>query len=110
MNPDPHTAPTGSGPGGRNPVALAFLLGWAISETIGLLRKGVRPSPRTSAQPADYAPRLTASQGDVSTAADDFLLSLERIVNFYRLLAPEKQETSLTKQVNELPTRVRDWL
>ncbi len=111
MNPDPLA--TGGDPTERNRVTLAFLLGWAVSETIGHLRKGVRPAPpRPGMPPADYSPRLAASNGDVDTTTEAFLFSAERVVEFYRLLGFEAGDkvSPLTQQVNELPAKIRDWL
>ncbi len=110
MKADSNAVVTGQESGERNPVALAFLLGWAVSETLGYLRKGVRTSTRAAERPADYAPRLTASQGDVTAETDGFLFSSERVAQFYRRLALESDPSPLTKQVYELPGKIRDWL
>ena len=93
-------------------VRTAFLLGWSISETLGRLRKGVRPSPRPSAPTTDNAPRLGVSDGTVDKATDAFEFAVQRIVQFYRELAYEKEDdvSPLTKEINALPGKIRAWL
>jgi hypothetical protein len=90
----------------------AFLLGWAVSQTLGHLRKGARPSPKSSAHPADYAPRLAVSDGVVEKSTDAFVLAAQRIVQFYRELDFEAGDrvSPLTQAINQLPQDVSAWV
>ncbi len=108
-----NSAPSGSdvGASARNRATLAFLLGWAVSELLGLVRKGIRVSPAAASASPDYAPRLTASQGSLDAATDALLFSADRVASFYRQLGLEPGETSpLTKELDALPGRNREWL
>jgi hypothetical protein len=104
--------PTSAEPPDRNLVTTAFLLGWSISEILGLVRKGVRPSAQKDTSAADYAPRLDASNGLVEAATVDLVFFAERIVQFYRQLDFETGErlSPRTLEVNALPEKARAWL
>ncbi len=97
--------------GASTSVTAAFLLGWSISETLGLFRKGARPSaPRMRS--ADYAPRLVVSEGYVERSTDAIVVTVERVVRLYQALGFESDLSSeaLTQQVLALPHQVREWL
>jgi hypothetical protein len=93
-------------------VRTAFLLGWAVSQTLGHLRKGARPSSRASTRPADYAPRLVVSDGVAEKSTDEFVLAAQRMVQFYRELGFEggDQVSPLTQAVNQLPQEISAWV
>lgn len=96
----------------RSEVRVAFLLGWAVSQTLGYLRKGARPTPGASARPADYAPRLVVSDGVADKSTDAFVLAAQRVVQFYRALEFEDADSAspLTAAVNHLPQELEAWL
>lgn len=98
--------------GDRAQVRTAFLLGWAVSQTLGHLRKGARPSPRTFSHPPDYVPRLVVSDGVVEKSTDAFVLAAQRIVQFYRELGFETGDpvSPLTQAVNQLPQDLSAWV
>lgn len=93
-------------------VRSAFLLGWSVSETLGRLRKGVRPSPKPSTPATDNAPRLVVADGTVDKPADAFEFAVQRIVQFYQELGYETGDkvSPLTKEINALPDKVSGWL
>ena len=93
-------------------VRSAFLLGWSVSETLGRLRKGARPSPQPSAPSADNAPRLLVADGTVDKPADAFEFAAQRIVQFYQELGFEEDDKAspLTKEINALPKKIENWL
>ncbi len=88
----------------------AFLLGWSVSQTLGLVRKGIRVprSPGTK----DQAPRLVVSDGQAEKASDAFVLSAHRIVQLYQSLEFESGEniSPLTKEMILLPEKIIAWL
>jgi hypothetical protein len=104
------TIPTEAAAGAR--VRTAFLLGWSVSETLGRLRKGVRPPPQPSAPATDNAPRLVVADGAIDKTTDAFEFAAQRIVQFYRELAFEIDDevSPLTKEINALPEKTRAWL
>ncbi|MBI5304829.1 MAG: hypothetical protein HY868_22025 [Chloroflexi bacterium] len=93
-------------------VTNAFLLGWAISETLGHLRKGARPTPPRAAVTDEYAPRLDASDGSIERAPDAFVFAAQRLAQFYLALGFETPDkaSELTKTINALPQKTRNWL
>jgi len=93
-------------------VTNAFLLGWAISETLGHLRKGARPTPPRPATATDYAPRLDASDGAIERTTDEFVFAAQRIAQFYLALGFETPDkaSELTKTINALAPKTRSWL
>lgn len=93
-------------------VTTVFLLGWAISETLGRLRQGVRPPAVPPTPSADNAPRLIVSDGDVEKSTDAFLFSAQRIVQFYAELGFEEKDSvsPLTVEIQTLPQKIADWL
>ena len=93
-------------------VTNAFLLGWAISEMLGHLRKGARPTPVRASGMVDYAPRLDASDGQIGRAPDEFVFAAQRIAQFYLALGFETPDkaSDLTKSVNALAQKTRNWV
>jgi hypothetical protein len=99
----------------RNPeqATTAFLLGWAISETLGRYRRGVAPqSFRRSTSSADSAPRLLVATGSVEKSGDAFEFAARRMCELYRVLGFEQGApvSPLTQSVYELPQQIHDWL
>ncbi|HEX9077121.1 MAG TPA: hypothetical protein VF932_15150 [Anaerolineae bacterium] len=99
----------------RNPkqANTAFLLGWAISETLGRYRRGIVPqSFRQSTGPADSAPRLLVATGSVEKSGDAFEFAARRVCELYRVLAFESgnQVSPLTQSIYELPQQIHNWL
>ncbi len=93
-------------------VMTAFLLGWSVSELLGLVRKGIRPQPQRAERPPGYAPRLAVSEGFPQRSIDSAIVTAERLVYLYHALGFSAVETPspLTQQVFELPQKVRDRL
>lgn len=89
-----------------------FLLGWSISELLGHVRKGVRPSPRSASPSSTDAPRMVVSSGSVEKSTGQFLLAAQRIAQLYLELGLESPEkaSALTKSVLELPEKQSKWL
>jgi hypothetical protein len=99
-------------PANKAQVRTAFLLGWAVSQTLGHLRKGARPSQKASTRPADYAPRLVVADGVAEKSTDAFVLAAQRVVQFYRALGFEATDLAspLTETVDRLPQALSAWL
>ncbi len=95
----------------RRRVTTAFLLGWALSETLGHLRRGTRRSTKGISAP-DYSPRLSVSDGSLEKSADAFLLSANRLVQFYGELGYESPSdaSAVTQMVRELPAKLTLWM
>src|SRR5512143_1052743 len=99
----------------RNPeqVNTAFLLGWAISETLGRYRRGIVPqSFKQSTGSADSAPRLLVATGSVEKSGDAFEFAARRMCELYRVLGFENgaEASPLTQSIYGLPQQIHDWL
>ena len=92
-------------------ITTAFLLGWSISELLGHVRKGMRPSAKAKAD-ADYSARLVVSNGAPEKETDAFMLAAQRIVQFYQQLGfePGEHVSTFTEMINALPGQARDWV
>ncbi|HZQ09723.1 MAG TPA: hypothetical protein VFD70_24305 [Anaerolineae bacterium] len=87
----------------------ALLLGWAIAETLGHARRGTRPG--NPARERGTTPRLTLSDNPDRTKSDQYLLSVERVLQIYASFEFEAAEhlTPLTEQVHARLERIRAW-
>jgi hypothetical protein len=57
----------------------AFQLGWTVTEILGRVRRGARPERRRQERPADHAPRLSVSTGELRTSTDQFHAAVLRM-------------------------------
>lgn len=98
------TSPTGG------TVANAFLLGWALAETLGHSRHGTRASRTPPARPID-ARRLTISDSEDQKDSFVHLFMIERLVQLHRRLRfePEDHLAPTTSQVYDLPQKLWSW-
>lgn len=88
----------------------AFLLGWALAETLGHARRGSIPG-NPKPLPKDILPRLTLSDNDDRDDSTEYLVSAERVVQLYRAFEfePLDRLTPLTAEVEALFAKLRAW-